>query len=167
MTDTGKEPPHLEHIMNIFILDKDPKLAAQYHGDKHVVKMITESAQMLCAVLHLNGQPSHYKLTHANHPCTKWARESLSNWVWLRDFALHLNDEYNHRYGMHKQHKAGEVIKSLQLPTIPDIGLTPFAQAMPEEYRNEDAVVAYRTYYLKDKQHLHQYKNREIPDWIR
>lgn len=152
--------------MNIFILDNDPKLAAQYHGDKHVVKMITESAQMLCAVLQLNGQPAPYRLTHANHPCTVWARASRSNWVWLRDFSLHLNDEYNHRYGMHKQHKAGEVIKGLPIPTIPDIGLTPFAQAMPDEYKNDDAVIAYRTYYIKDKQHLLQYKNRAVPDWL-
>jgi len=40
--------------MNIFYLDKDPVKAAQYSCDKHVVKMILESAQMLCTdVLHI------------------------------------------------------------------------------------------------------------------
>jgi hypothetical protein len=34
--------------MNIFYLDKDPIKAAEYSCDKHVVKMILESAQMLC-----------------------------------------------------------------------------------------------------------------------
>jgi hypothetical protein len=35
--------------MNIFVLDKDPHAAAHYHCDKHVVKMILEAGQMLCA----------------------------------------------------------------------------------------------------------------------
>lgn len=34
--------------MNIFVLDQDPVIAAQLQCDKHVVKMIVESAQMLC-----------------------------------------------------------------------------------------------------------------------
>jgi hypothetical protein len=29
--------------MNIFFLDENPKLSAQYHVDKHVVKMILET----------------------------------------------------------------------------------------------------------------------------
>ena len=33
--------------MNIFILDKNPEISARMHCDKHVPKMIVESAQML------------------------------------------------------------------------------------------------------------------------
>jgi len=33
--------------VNIFYLDKNPKIAAEMHCDKHVVKMITETAQLL------------------------------------------------------------------------------------------------------------------------
>ena len=36
--------------MNIFVLDEDPIKAAEYHCNKHVVKMILESAQMLSTV---------------------------------------------------------------------------------------------------------------------
>ena len=34
--------------MNIFYLDKNPNTAAKMMCDKHIIKMILESAQMLC-----------------------------------------------------------------------------------------------------------------------
>jgi hypothetical protein len=34
---------------------------------------------------------------------------------------------------------------------IPYGKMTPFAQAMPDEYKHEDAVVAYKQYYWYDK----------------
>ena len=42
--------------MNIFFLDENPTLSAQYHVDKHVVKMILETAQLLCSVHHVTEQ---------------------------------------------------------------------------------------------------------------
>ena len=54
-------------------------------------------------------------------------------------------DEYRNRYG-NKDHKSGDVILALDAPDLIDKGLTPFAQAMPLEYRNDDAVRAYRDY---------------------
>ena len=36
--------------MNIFYLDKCPVKSAEMSCDKHVVKMILESAQLLCTV---------------------------------------------------------------------------------------------------------------------
>ena len=69
--------------MNIFVLDSDPKVAATMLCDKHVVKMILESAQMLSTVAHTNGHIPRYRPTHSKHPCTLWAGESKSNWQWL------------------------------------------------------------------------------------
>lgn len=69
--------------MNIFILDTNPKIAAQYHVDKHVVKMILETAQLLCSAHWLNGSEAPYKLTHKNHPCAIWTRECVENYNWL------------------------------------------------------------------------------------
>ena len=63
--------------MNIFKLDESPVVSAKYACDKHVVKMILESAQMLCAV-HPEGT-APYKRSFYNHPCTKWVRESNLN----------------------------------------------------------------------------------------
>ena len=72
--------------MNIFFLDENPTLSAQYHVDKHVVKMILETAQLLCGVHHVTAHDSThvpYKLSHKNHPCSIWCRESLSNYLYL------------------------------------------------------------------------------------
>ena len=55
--------------MNLFILHEDPAVSATYHCDKHVIKMILESAQLLCSTLNMLGYDTPYKTTHKNHPC--------------------------------------------------------------------------------------------------
>lgn len=149
--------------MNIFILDKDPVVAAQMQCNKHVVKMSLESVQLLCNV-HVVDTP--YKKTHLKHPCTLWVKESLSNYKWLLEHARALCREYTFRYN--KFHKSANHLAWLtyNLPNIKDIGLTDFAQAMPEVYKNKDPVVAYRNYYLGEKSHILAYKERKAPDWI-
>lgn len=151
--------------MNIFVLDVNPKLAAQYHVDKHCSKMNIEYAQIMCSILNELGYETPYRTTHKNHPCTKWAQESLSNFLWLRELALELHIEFQHRYG--HTHKSGLVSESLPIPNIKDFGLTPFAQAMPDEYRNKNFVKAYRDYYKFGKADLIKYTKREIPSWLK
>jgi hypothetical protein len=51
--------------MNIFYLNSDPKKAAVIQYNKHVVKMILESAQMLCTAHH------HYGSAELNYPMVK------------------------------------------------------------------------------------------------
>jgi len=152
--------------VNIFILDANMQKNAEYHVDSHIVKMITEQNQLLCsAYYYTDNIPSNiYKLTHYNHPCAVWTRSSLSNWLWLKDMTLALCAEYTYRYG--KTHKGEGVCLSLPAPDLKDKGLTPFAQALPEKYRCEDAVAAYRKYYLAEKSHLFKWKNRSVPEWI-
>lgn len=153
--------------MNIFVLHQQPALAAQMLCDKHVVKMIVESAQIMATLHHQAGTPAHYRATHQHHPCTIWAGESAMNYVWLLAHAKAMCREYTHRYGrIHKseQYITGELH---HLPRgIHRNTLTPFAQAMPEEYRNDDPVIAYRTYYLKDKAHFCKWTNRDVPAWF-
>jgi hypothetical protein len=152
--------------VNIFILDEDPETCARYHCDKHVVKMILESAQMLSTISRLNGGGEvGYKPTHKNHPCTKWVGQSLTNWFWLQKLTEYLNQEYIHRYNKEENHKSYDVAKKLIVPNLPVLGLTPFAQAMPDQYKNADTVTAYRTYYLQEKTKLLQWKNRLTPEW--
>ena len=150
--------------MNIFVLDKNPHVAAMYACDKHVVKMILESAQMLCSVQPEGTAP--YKRSFYNHPCTKWVRASSANYDWLIEHALALCAEYSRRYG--KVHKSEKVIDwcDANRPELPDVGLTPFAQAMPEDYKNEDAVEAYRTYYRNDKRRFATWKDVDPPTWF-
>lgn len=147
--------------MNIFVLSKSPTLAAQYHCDKHVVKMVLETAQLLSTVA---GEG--YKPTHKNHPCTVWARESLANYHWLYALGQALGQEYTHRYG--KVHKSSLVIDSLPYaPATVTGGMsTPFALAMPDEYRTDCPVASYRAYYVGEKSRMLKYTNRRAPEWV-
>ena len=49
------------------------------------------------------------------------------------------------------------------------VGLTPFALAMPEQYKSDDHVEAYRNYYMsEEKQKIASWnKRREKPEWYR
>ena len=153
--------------MNVFILDTDLELCAQYHNDKHVVKMILEHAQMLSTACRGAGLDEGYKETHVNHPCNKWLRESLANWLWLRDLTYELHKEWRYRFNHpeSKFHKSFDVVRNLSIPALPDVPMTPFAQCMPDEYKSDDAVESYRTYYMIDKAHLAGWKKRGEPEW--
>lgn len=150
--------------MNIFVLDIIPEKAAQYHCDKHCSKMILEQTQIMCTILNELGYQTEYLSTHKNHPCNRWARESLSNYLWLRELTLELHKEFQYRYG--RTHKSGLVAESLPIPDIKDYGLTDFAMAMPEKYHEKNYVNAYRNYYLGEKSALLKYTKREMPDWV-
>lgn len=119
--------------MNIFVLDESPILAARDHCNTHVVKMILESAQMLCTAHWIGWQrmlkldPTlkradlmsrlndaidpqlrpPWKMTHVSHPCTRWAQRTWGNYMWLSWHGLALCDEYESRYG--RVHKSREV----------------------------------------------------------
>lgn len=152
--------------MNIFILDIDQKKSVQYHTDKHIVKMPIEATQLLCNAIHqygITGDCEVYKQSHLKHPCSLWACASLDNWVWLRAFVITLGVEYTYRYG--KTHKSVEVARQLIKPNMPYLGLTPFAKCVPDEFRQLDAVTAYREYFKEYKNHIKTYTGREIPYW--
>jgi len=156
-------------MVNIFFLDQKLVTCCRYHCDKHVVKMIVESAQILCTV---NQQLGHtfeqapYKMSHAKHPCVLWCLGSLSNWKWLQEFTLSLNDEYKHRYSKDVDHKSAIVARNLIDPLLLDFGLTERPQCMPEKYRVPgDAVVAYRNYYIGEKQYFAKWTKRKPPAW--
>lgn len=153
-------------ILNIFYLDSDITKCARFHADKHVIKMILESAQVLCSVLWMHGIRAPYKPTHLKHPCVLWANHSLSNWYWLKDLAGALNEEYKYRFNHENNHKSYDVILSLETPPLIDLGLTERPQVMPDEFKHIDAVSAYRHYYKVGKSHLAQWTKREAPDWF-
>lgn len=157
--------------MNIFVLDYDPKSCAQMHCDKHVVKMILETAQLLCGVHHMTNQETEhvpYKLSHKNHPCSIWARECIENYIWLCDLGLELCEEYTYRYG--KRHKSQEIIEwcLLNLPKIKENGtVTDFKLAMPDECKiDNNPILSYRKYYIDFKKDFAKWKNRDVPNWF-
>jgi hypothetical protein len=154
--------------MNIFILDLDTDRCARFHTDRHVVKMVLETAQILCTVLDSCGIEAPYRPTHQRHPCVLWAGESLSNWVWLRRLGMSLDREYRYRFNRSTSHASGSVIRALRRPPLEDRGFTGFAQAMPPELRIPgDPVSAYRRYYALEKTSAARWTRRRIPPWLR
>ena len=158
--------------MNIFYLNEDPIIAAQMSCDKHVVKMILESAQMLSTthrVLDGNDYADKvglYKLAHKNHPSTIWVRSSYQHYKWLYDHMIGLMQEYTHRYGKH--HATERLITPLlEYPqAIPVGGYTDPPQCMPEECKGEDTVLAYQKYYIIEKSGFAKWSKRETPAWF-
>tara|TARA_Y100000004_G_scaffold150967_1_gene173440 strand:+ start:1332 stop:1817 length:486 start_codon:yes stop_codon:yes gene_type:complete len=144
--------------MNIFYLHKDPVEAAKLQYNKHVVKMILESAQMLCTAHHeIMGDDANvpYKRAHVNHPSTVWARRSAQNYVWLYDHFVALAQEYKKRYGKdHLSYTKCEPYLRFLPGGLPYTGFTQPPQAMPDEYKDECSLQAYWNYYINDKKHI-------------
>lgn len=177
--------------MNIFYLDNNPKICAQYHVDRHCVKMILEYAQLLSTAHRcLDGwdiikfskagrRTVHKKLmndmdeilysaTHINHPSAIWTRQCASNYRWLFELWTELLDEYTYRYG--KEHASSRLLPYLaQLPQNIST-LEQFSEptpAMPEQYIvKNNSLQSYKNYYNSGKKHLHNWKKRSVPDFI-
>lgn len=155
--------------MNIFYLDPNPILAAQYHNDKHCVKMILETAQLLCTAHHVLDGPKEglYKCTHKNHPCSIWVRESKANYNWTYQLFVSLSQEYKYRYGKdHKSFKQLGDILSIAPTNIPSGNMTNPALAMPDHFKHQDPVQSYRNYYCGDKARLANWTKRDTPQWF-
>lgn len=181
--------------MNIFILDNVPKKAAEYHCDKHVVKMILESAQMKSTAhwLHLlwnenktlkdfkrvrdvkqwlinNTDPKlhpPYSLTHVHHPCTIWVSSTKENYMWHYKLMFHLCEEYTNRYN--RIHKTAQYLKWFKrFPVnMKSSNLEDFKVCMANEYKvNSNPVDCYRNYYIKDKVRFAKWKYSEKPEWF-
>ena len=196
--------------MNLFILSLDPAKIAEYMMDKHIAKIILEAVQMLCTTQRLltataaaaaagikecECDPCVYKIAHKNHPVTIWCRASQANFIWTLDLIDAMHAEWKYRYGhpAHKQHKSYSVAQYLRRNVPPAEAferihvagvMTPFALAMPDEYKIRssdtasrtgtshgadiyDAVASYRSYYLSEpKRRIAKWaKKREMPLW--
>jgi len=152
--------------MNIFILDNEIEKCARYHCDQHVVKMILESAQMLCTALNKKRFSTPYKSTHTKHPCVLWVEESFENFSWLKKLAIALNDEYRFRFEKETDHKSILILDEISNYSYDNRGLTEFAQAMPDKYKIPgNAVRAYRQFYLGEKMKFAKWTKRNIPEW--
>lgn len=154
--------------MNIFFLDQEPAKAAEYHCDKHVVKMILETAQIISSVHSRYDKHEEWMLKPCfqNHPCTLWAGNSRQNLFWLVTLGIELNRQYTIRY--QKEHKYFDLFmrfRAMQYEFMPDNGLTPPALAMPEDCRMVDYVESYRLYYMMHKRQIAKWKNG-TPEWF-
>jgi len=138
--------------VNVFYLHHSPSIAASYHCDKHVGKMLIESCQLLATAHHEfgNGDKVSYRPTHRNHPSAIWTRQSRLHYMWVSDLARALGREFFLRY--RHDHKSRQVlINELMYPppgmyALPHLWSDP-PLAMPDEYKSDNAVQAYRRYY--------------------
>ena len=152
--------------MNIFVLDHDIFKIPSQMVDKHVPKMILEYAQILSTACRLQGIDRGYKSTHVNHPCVKWVMQSQQNWNWLMKLCLLTDLEWRHRWNHpNTLHKSTIVALLLPNPKLPDIGMTPFVQCVPDSLKRNDPVLAYRAYYITNKSNMATWTNRPIPEW--
>ena len=186
--------------MNIFHLDKDPVKSAEYMCDKHIVKMMLETNQLLCTAHWMGWKqmlnpPSDlkgkrmkewmaqriphpelvppYSMTHVNHPSTVWARQCWANYNWLVRHGMALCAEYTRRYG--KVAKSEAVTRWCgRFPppvfeatdTNDPLGMTPFAVAMPDQYKVPgDPVQSYRNYYHGSKVRFAKWRYTSPPPW--
>jgi hypothetical protein len=164
-----------EETLNIFVLDSDPVKAAQAQCNKHIVKMTTETAQILSTVHYLASPRPDIPMaaTHRNHPCVMWTRESLDNYIWLTIHGLALSEEYYKRYGQRKgcEHGSRRALVWLETnrPPLPRKGLTPFAlgfKGFPEYIVTGDAVASYRAFYVGQKAKFAKWSPwAQAPDW--
>jgi hypothetical protein len=168
--------------MNLFILSLIQREIAQFMMDKHVSKILLEAVQMLCSckrILDPDDEKTNsqiYKLAHKNHPVTIWCRKSKVNFLWTLELIEELHNEWRFRYGhpatkFHKSYLMALILK-YNMPSddkFEERYLTPFALAMPEQYKSDDAVEAYRNYYMsEEKQRIASWKKkREKPEWYR
>lgn len=164
--------------MNLFLLHRKHAKNVRKHCNRHVVKMVLETAQLLWAAARCGGAPldnldvTPYKMTHKWHPTAIWVRKTLENWKYTMEFAFTLSKEYTRRYGkVHKCHAHFVALRKLgyyaplerraiknKCGVIKRSKCTPFPLAMPEEcvvFRNNkiDPVRSYRKYYkIKSKE---------------
>ena len=161
--------------MNIFYIHSNPDTAARAMTDKHCVKMILESAQLLSTAHRvLDGSTytkvsksgsrlvryTHptldavlYQATHINHPSAMWVRESASNYMWLYHHFLSLCAEYTRRYGKtHRSYTDLNTYLSTPPAALADKGLTSVRLAITDTQWHRDCPVqSYRAYYVGEK----------------
>lgn len=176
--------------MNIFYLDKNLNKCAQYHCDKHVVKMILEYSQILSTshrvldgiyietkinnrktkIYQLSNEileQNLYKATHINHPCNIWIRLSKNNYLYLFNLLTLLLNEYELRYN--KTHKCKQLLTYLKNPpnNISNDIFTEPPQCMPDDCKViNNSIEAYRNYYKQYKMKFAVWKNTLKPYWI-
>jgi hypothetical protein len=178
--------------MNVFYLDREPKACAEYHCDKHVVKMIIEYAQLMSTAHRIldgkeyidvtaNGrkikrwrmEDSTYesglmKASHINHPSAVWTRKSKSNYMWLNRMWNYLLLEYTHRYG--KRHACSKYMNVLYAwpENIPEGAFTEPPPAMPDYCKvTGNSIASYHKYYINEKVRFARWTKRKVPAWFK
>jgi hypothetical protein len=173
--------------LKIFFLHNDPVVCAEMHNDKHCIKMILESCQLLSTahrildgsetiaksktgrnvkrwILNDWRETTLYSATHIQHPSAVWCRQTNLNYIWLANLTKALCREYTYRYG--KIHKCEEIglVDGLYHTLPKNITFGEFTQptpAMPDAVKIAgDSLGSYRNYYIMNKKHLASWQGK-------
>ena len=166
--------------MSIFILDKNPKLCAQYTCDKHLSIEIINISHILCTSMKKSGIPYGFKKYQMklNHPFVLWVEEKDDNFLWLRQMGMELCRELSYRYSNSDTY--GHTYEHIIRDTYPKkkkknfnwkkdkrlISTSKFPQCIPNHFKHENEIKGYRDYYLSDKNDILQYTKRNVPKWM-
>lgn len=135
--------------------DPNPFTSAINLCDKHIPKMVLESAQMLSTAQRVLGEEEDilYKIAHKNHPCSIWVRENTQNYLWLYEHFDALAQEYHKRF--ERSHlswdKLGVILMRLPDRLRRSEQMTPPALAMPDQYKETCPYQSYRNYLVAEK----------------
>lgn len=160
--------------MNIFYINENPTIAAKQLADNHIRKMQIECAQLLCTTFWYFNIEAPYKKSHINHPSAKWVRESIEHFNWVLEHGLEVCNEFEKRY--FKQHATKNILQWCELNKhlLNDLILsntfTPPPQVMPEEYKTNNTLEAYKIFYKIDKigiKKLNYNKLNNQPEWTK
>ena len=158
--------------MNIFFLHEMPEISAEMLCDKHIPKMLVETCQMLSTAYqrHMGEHEGLYKPAYPKHPMTIWVGDSRANFDWAFDHAVAISQQFRQRYN--KERKSSRILEILadeyqaENVNITDIGFTEPPQCMPDDYKDENYIQAYRDYYWYDKQYFAKWnKGIDAPAW--
>ena len=179
--------------MNIFALSKCPEESAKQMINKHVIKMPTETCQMLHtnilyfkykSVYGVEPSLKELKKFHAhiksnlmkpamlNHPSTIWARQSRDNFKWLFTHGRWLCHEFTWRYN--KKHgsqiRIEDVWKhkqSINEHQYPKQELTPVSIAMDDKYRIENNFYDDWDFVIESYRHYYLEGKWQMASWLR
>lgn len=157
--------------MNLFFTDRNEITCVKNQCDQHAVKMPLESAQMLCTAQRRYGNENEelYRTAYQKHPMTIWVGDSTQHYAWAYKHWLALLEEYTYRYD--REHKSSRLIKALeQFPDeMPNNGWVDPPQCMPDEFKGDDCVEAYRRYYIykAETKFDMRWTNRRVPSWFK
>jgi hypothetical protein len=159
--------------VNIFVVNENPYIAARNLCDKHVVKMIVESCQMLSTSDQLHrGLPRNqrYKIAYQHHPCVR-SLQNQSNYIWLTHHLRGLLQEYTARYSKH--HSCEKLFEDYWMKTYLmhsfDFSKTNFPKCMPDQFKTDSTIDSYRNYYRFKKETLKTFSYRipeNCPKWL-
>jgi len=174
--------------MNLILLSRK---FGKHLCDQHIVKLPLEAVQLLYtawAVLHPDeawrehapynkqGTARGYRATHINHPWAKWVRATMANYLFCADYAIALCVEYTRRYGkVHAIEGHARWLRSKGPPAL-NVGKfwehTPFplcvqeTSSAPVALTLDEAIDAYRNYYVLKKADMARYTRGRRPVWL-